>query len=251
MGKINEVSHHIPNLNYKEKIWTGHDVVDDFSSYVNDIVSSVCYTEQRKAYNRSGKNSSFFCSPITSTEIIRLVNSMPINKAPGFDNISITVVKSVIHILCIPLTHIYNLCIANGSYPEKWKIAKVVFIYKNSDRTNPKNYRPISLLSILARIFEKLINTRIMDYITKNKLISCYQYAYQKSKSTSDLCIQLYDFVLKQLDLSNWVTAITLDISRAFDSVNHDILLNKLEDFGFRGVFNLFFKNRKKFPLCE
>ena len=150
---------------------------------------------------------------------------------------------------------IFNSALVTCVYPTDMKLAKVSALYKKKEHLYPENYRPISLLSCLDKLFEKLIYRRFIKFIEKHKLIVLEQYGFLKKHSTTLALINLVDTIKSFLDKGEFVLAIYLDLKKAFDTVNHDILLAKLAHYGFRGhAFNFiqsYLKNRKQYTYVN
>ena len=145
-----------------------------------------------------------------------------------------------------PLTHIYNLSIKTGIVPSQLKLSKVVPLYKKGDKSEPNNYRPISLLSIFDKILEKLIHKRLMHFINKNDILYENQFGFRPKHSTNLAVLELIDTIYQNLDKKHYVAGIYLDLKKAFDTVDHDILLHKLYIYGIRGKPWEWFKNYLK-----
>ena len=129
----------------------------------------------------------------------------------------------------------------NGIVPYQLKISKVIPVYKKGNRNSVGNYRPISLLDIFEKILEKLKYKRLYDYLSLNNVLYDYQFGFRKYHSTSLALIDVMDDIYQQLDNSNIVIGIYLDLQKAFDTVDHSILLAKLYNYGNRGnVYNWF-----------
>ena len=156
-------------------------------------------------------------------------------KSRGADNISNQLLKTIKQELCKPLTIIINQMIETGVYPEKFKISKITPIYKKNERTNIANYRPISLLPMLSKIFERVIHTQLYTYFDENKLLSEQQYGFREKHSTELAAVKLVDYINHEMDIGNTPEAIFIDLSKAFDTLNFDILIHKLQFYGLSG----------------
>jgi retron-type reverse transcriptase len=149
----------------------------------------------------------------------------------------------VIDCIAEPLSAIFNLCLIDGVYPDKLKIAKVCPIFKDGNKNEFTNYRPISIIPSFSKIFEKIISCRLLSYINKYNIFNPAQYGFRKKHSTYMAMLNLYDKVSAAVDNNEYSIGIFIDLSKAFDTVNHDILLKKLELYGIRGIPNLLLKS--------
>ncbi|CAH0555186.1 unnamed protein product [Brassicogethes aeneus] len=134
------------------------------------------------------------------------------------------------------LNDIANYCFSNGVFPDSLKIAKTLPLYKKGGPTNINNYRPISLLPVMSKIFEKLLNTRIIAYLKSHKLLSPTQFGFLPKTSTTHAVYKSINDILGNLENKFMVAGVYFDLSKAFDSLHHEILLNKIESYGFRGT---------------
>jgi len=136
----------------------------------------------------------------------------------------------------IPLSHIFNLSFSTGKFPSKMKTAKVIPIHKGGDTSSPDNYRPISLLSSFSKILEKIFSNRFTDYLEFNKIISESQFGFRKGHSTAHPMVLLDNFVSDALNEKRHTIAVFCDLRKAFDTVNHGILIKKLKRCGVAGL---------------
>lgn len=193
---------------------------------------------------------SLFLHPTDVGEVNKIISQLRSDSAPGPDGIGPSFIKEVKDILLEPLTYICNLSLATGCFPDSWKLAQVSPIYKNGHRSDPNNYRPISLLSVFSKILEKIVNTRLTAFFDKYNLISNSQFGFRRGKSTEDAIVQLSNKISAYLDRGDKCVGVFLDLAKAFDTVSRDILLKKLEAFGVRGVtlewFRSYLTNRRQ-----
>jgi len=196
-----------------------------------------------KSYCHNPYKNSFFVAPTNNTELMKIITKLNNSKSPGYDNIGPSLIKDVSVVILDPLVHIFNLSLLNGCVPDKLKIAKVIPVFKKGDRSQPTNYRPISLLSIFDKLLEKLMFSRLISYLEGNNILYNYQFGFRKNHSTSLALIDVVDNIYENLDASLTVVGIYLDLTKAFDTVNHDILLYKLQNYGIRGIAYQWFKS--------
>lgn len=188
---------------------------------------------------------------VTAKEISSIVRNMETKTSCGYDDMPISIIKDNIDLLDHSLALFYNKCIEECIFPDQLKIARILPVHKKKCRLDPKNYRPISLLPILSKIFEKLIKSRLLSHLTRNQVLNTRQFGYQKGIGTADAIDTLMNDIVVNLNKKLKVAGLFLDLSSAFDMVNHEILLCKLEHYGVRDrVLKLlvsYLKNRKQF----
>ena len=196
---------------------------------------------------RNDISNSFSLFPITETEIINAIMKLKPNKSPGYDEITSDLLKLSITSVSKVLEHIFNTSIETGIFPSRMKIAKVIPIYKKGNHLEVNNYRPISLLPALSKCLETIIFNRLNSFITKYNLMSNSQFGFQKGKSTVDAILSFLDKLNNHLD-NKHVVSVFCDLSKAFDCVNHEQLLMKLNQIGIRGIplkwFHSYLKDR-------
>ena len=187
--------------------------------------------------------SSVYLESITKNELLSLMDNINLRKSPGSDNIGPKLIKDAKNLLIDPLVYIYNLSFETGIVPSQLKLAKVIPIYKKGSKASPSNYRPISMLSIFEKLIERLMYNRLIKFLTKFKILNKNQFGFRKSHSTTLALIEVIDEIYENLDNNNHVMGIFLDLQKAFDSVSHSILLDKVYAYGIRGPAHKWLKN--------
>ena len=141
------------------------------------------------------------------------------------------------------MCHIYRLSIECSIFPHKWKIATIVPLYKGGGNDNVSNYRPVSLLPVPGKIIEKMVHDHMMEFFENNNILSEYQFGFRKNHSTIDSIATLVDNILHSVNDGKVTLAAFIDFKKAFDTVNHNILLKKLLYMGIRGPILYWIKN--------
>ena len=258
---INRNSKHISQSNSfsddKQEYNTPTEIANGFNKYFTNIGPSLSKnipSSHIKAVdflsNRTTLNS-LYLYPATPPEIAKIIKLMKPKTSTGHDNISPKVLKSIDDTIALPLTHIANLSMSTGIFPNRMKIAKVITIYKSDDTTLFKNYRPISILPTFSKILERLVYNRLYKFLKTHSLLSNSQYGFIKNLSTEQAILELQDSVVKSLAKKHYTIGIFLDLTKAFDSLDHSILISKLYHLGIRGLalnwFQNYLSNRKQF----
>ena len=223
-----------------------------FSTIGNNMADKVPETATDPlSYVKYDKTGSFFLSPTTLEEVLKLIESLDTKKAAGSDGIPCFLIKKTKCIIAPVLCSLFNVFINESVFPDIFKVAEVKPLFKGGDRRVKGNYRPISLLPLFSKLFEKIIAKRMTTYFEKNEIMTNHQFGFRKSYSTELAAINLYDTLLKNLDEKKITCTIFLDLAKAFDSVNHKILLQKLEKYGVRGyplkLLESYLSNRKQY----
>ena len=170
---------------------------------------------------------------ITHKMVKKVITNLDSSKAYGRDCIPVVLLKNCEPELSYILAKLFNKCQKESCFPDCWKVSLVVPVFKNvGERSTAKIYHPVSLLSVVSEVFEKLVNNRIVDHLEKCGLFSDFQYGFRSSRSTADLLTVVSDRITRAFNRSGATRAVALDISKAFDRVWYAGLLHKLKFYG-------------------
>ena len=175
---------------------------------------------------------SFYATPVDKYEVEKLIDNLKENKAYGFDNIHPKFLKVSKEIISEPLAYIINKSITEGIVPDNLKIAKIIPLFKSGDATSPNNYRPVSILPVISKIFEKAMYKRLIKYLDSNNFFYKFQYGFREHHDTKLAIAELINSLEHDLDKGNTSLGVFIDLKKAFDTVNHNILLKKIYHYG-------------------
>ena len=175
----------------------------------------------------SNAPNSFFIYPVTSSEVESIVGKLK-NSYYETDSIPVKIFKIIFPFLSEYVAKLVNDSFSNALFPNCLGMATIVPIHKSGPKSSIANYRPISILPLLSKIFEKCMSTRLVRYLEKFNLICPQQFGFRKGKSTADAIVNLTELVYGALDDKNHALTISIDLRKAFDTVSHSLLLNKL-----------------------
>ena len=227
-------------------------IFNDFYVNVADgITKTIPLTPKSLDYLSDRICSSLFLTPVTSIEVNDLINILNPSKSVGPNSIPIKLLKIIGCSVSPLLALLVNQSFQSGIFPDKLKIAKVISIFKKGNPELPSNYRPISLLPIFSKIFEKVMYKRLHRFLEIHKVLYSLQFGFQENHSIDHALVSLTEAVRSTLDNKRLGCGIFIDLQKAFDTVNHRILLSKLEHYGILGCalawFRSYLSDRKQY----
>ena len=232
-------------------------IADEFNKYFTEIGSNLASTINTsnkpsfKSYLNKPCSSSFNFEYTTPEGVGKVISNLKPKNSSGHDNISSKLLIEIKDIIACPLSIIINQSICTGIFPDRLKIAKVIPLFKKGDNKMLCNYRPISLLTSVSKVFERVMFDQLYDYFISNGLFFDSQYGFRKSHSTELAATELIDRLKQKLDEKETPFSIFLDLSKAFDTLNYDILMYKLQYYGIKGsslsLFKSYLSERSQF----
>ena len=178
--------------------------------------------------------SNFSFKHVSPDTVSKIISSLENNKATGMDGISVKILKSGSPLLSHILSFLFNNSMLLGRVPKCWKTKRISPLFKEGDPGECNNYRPISILPIVMKVFEKIVEHQVSEFIDSHNLITNFQSGFRKKHSTDTAVLEVTDFIFNELDKGKHVGAVLIDFKKAFDTVDHTILLKKLYCMGFR-----------------
>ena len=196
----------------------------------------------------------FLIAHISNEEVLEIILKLE-NKVTGPQSIPTHLLKLIPDLILVPLCRIISLSFSTGIFPDALKICKTIPIHKGGLTTDISNYRPISLLSVFDKIIEKLMHKRLYNFLEEHNSLFRNQFGFRKNNSTSLALIQITEKIKESIDNKKYGCGIFIDLRKAFDTVNHSILLTKLDHYGIRGIalqwFKSYLNNRKQYAFIN
>ena len=227
-----------------------HCLNDHFASVGENISRTFGSQPRVNVDTNVSQTRSMFLRNTTPLEVNRIICSLK-NKKGHVSTYPAKVLKYASEIISPILSDIINLSFSSGTFPDRLKIARVVPIHKGGNKSELNNYRPISVLPLLSKVFEKIVHCRLSNFLEKLNVLTNSQYGFRKGMSTIQAVMSNLQYVYEGLDEGSTVISLFLDFSKAFDCIDHKILLRKLERYGIRGIvlqwFKSYLSDRKQF----
>ena len=232
------------------------DIANAFNNFFTNVGNNLAQeipsvNESPISFMSNFQSNSFYIRQVSSEEVSEEIHKLNPAKSTGPYSIPIKILILIKDLISSPLQRIFNHSFESGIVPEKFKLANVIPIHKKGSELCVENYRPISLLSVFNKLLEKLMFSRLMSFINDNNILFNKQFGFRQQHSTIQAVLSIADKIQSSIDSSNFSCGIFLDLSKAFDTVNHKILLDKLSFYGIRGIalewFESYLSNRKQF----
>lgn len=211
------------------------EIAEHFNNYFIDIVTSNITSNTTNDINIDNNELTIFPNPLSVNELIKIISSLKNSTAVGYDDLRTDIIKKSMFIIAAPLAHVINLSLAQGFFPDELKKSVVNPLFKKGEKSDMGNHRPVTLVSVFAKIYEKVMYNRMITFFEKTNVINEEQHGFRKSKSTSLATFKLVKSVIDSIDSKIPVTVLFMDMSKAFDFVCHKRLIAKLSRYGIRG----------------
>ena len=230
-------------------------MANEFNKYFSTIAKSII-TKQNKLRSYTVDNTTplhyltqSFKNPfpninlksVSTKEIKNIIKSLKLKNSSVYDGISTKLLKISSPFITSPLTHICNKSITSGTFPDRLKYAVVKPLFKKGDKTKLFSYRPISILSSFSKVLEKVIYKQLQDHLNKHSILAQEQFGFRSDFTTHKAIYKLINETLNALNSKLIVGGIFFDLEKAFDCLNHDILLSKLQFYGVNGITRSWF----------
>ncbi len=224
-------------------------ISEEFCKYFTEVGDKLASNIPKSKHSYEEHNTrprnprSIYISPTDTNEITKIISMMKSKNSSGHDNLNSILIKQIKHSISTPLTIIANKSLEHGEIPQNMKIAKIIPIYKAKDRKQLNNYRPISLLPCLSKILEKIMHKRVYHFMLLNDQFYKSQYGFRPCHNTVHAVTEFCHSVFESFENKETTLAVFLDLSKAFDTIDHKILLSKLDRYGIRGRALEWFRN--------
>ncbi len=220
-----------PTFFWKEnkKVTGNENIANEFNNFFTNIGPKLA--EKNRTSEKHFKDfldirvqNSIFLEPTSNLEIINIVSNLKNKTSLDSHGISMNLIKDIISQITEPISHICNTSLLQGIFPDEMKLAKVIPFYKANDSKEFSNYRPVSILPQFSKILEKILNNTLTKFIKANKILSDEQYGFRDNHCTASALVDLAETISNSLDKGKQGVGVSIDLKKAFDTVNHEIL---------------------------
>lgn len=229
-----------------EMVHDSKQIANEFNKYFLTVANKIGVSnivpgnfqnlKYKNVYPQYTESKSIFIDPALPEDVVKIINSLKNGKSPGVDGISSTLLKHIYPGILEVFTFIINLSLSTGVFPDSLKKAVVIPIYKSGKSSTCSNFRPISLISTFAKLLEKIMKEKLLKFLNNNGFFSKNQYGFRSGLNTETALLDFTTNLANGINNGKCVSGLFLDIKKAFDTVNHTILLDKLNNCGVRGV---------------
>ena len=196
-------------------------------------------------------NNALLFEPVSETYICKIVKALKSKRSSGYDDISNVLLKDLVDVLKVPLCIVFNKSLLSGHFPDLMKITKVIPLHKGGQRNVPDNYRPISLLPVISKVLERIVYNFLVNHLESNNIVYSCQFGLRRNHSTSDGIMSFLGNIMQAMDNKSMILSIFIDLKKAFDTIPHSIILDKLKTLGVKGTefewFSSYMSSRRQF----
>lgn len=225
----------------------GAKIADYFNEYFTSVGPKLARSLSKSNVNpislvKYEAITSLSLTPVENDEMSKTLGMLK-DTSCGYDGYKPSVVKYVKTEIVKPLSYVVNLSLQQGIFPDKLKHAIVTPIHKGGEKKKVENYRPISVLPVFSKVYERVMYNRLLSFLETNDILYKHQYGFRPGFSTDQALIHVTDNILQALDNKEHLVGVFMDLAKAFDTINHDLLIQKLKQYGIKGRCNMWFRS--------
>ena len=247
-GKMSVTSLKVNGLTITNPLELSNEFNNHFANIGPKLASEIDFDSSSYKRYLAGTDKRFELQPTNPNKVFSLLNKLDKSKATGLDTISARFVRECADLICVPICDIFNQSISQGKFPDDWKYARVTPLFKQGNRDDVNNYRPISVIPIVAKVFERIVYDQLYAYLEEHDILYQNQSGFRATHSTVTALLEATDSWAYNIDNGKINGVIFLDLKKAFDTVDHQILLSKLNYYGIHGKsfkwFQSYLENR-------